>query len=213
MIKSTPARIDATAPVNYRIVREILTVKQPFLQTEIAAAAGAQPSQVSRLVRWLEDHHHIVRRKSDGRFEVTQPTSLILALFPYQRVMSRALAGTTKVRAGMDQAAQILTGEGATLCLESALAQYSDYFRPDRVAVYHPTPKKLLSRLTPNDVGILSVSVYQADIPLEGDQEGPDQKSSLRRTSRFRTVVDLVCDNRAYAARDLFMELWGVRLE
>jgi hypothetical protein len=211
-MESLSVKIDVTAPVHYRILRQILTSKEPFLQAEIAKSTGAATGQVSRLVRWLEDHHHVVRRKPDARFEVTQPAGLILAMFPYQRVMSRALVGTTQVRAGMDEISQILSREGATLCLESALAQYSGYFRPDRVAVYHPHPRALLSRLAPHDGGLLVVAVYEIDIPLEGDQEGPDEVNPLRRTSRFRTLVDLVCDNRTYAAKDLFAELWGVQI-
>jgi len=201
-----------TAPVQYRIVRQILTSREPFLQTEIAHSAKAATGQVSRLVRWLEVHSHVVRRRSDGRFEITQPAGLILAMFPYQRVMSQALSGTTKVRGSMDEVSQALSREGATLCLESALAQYSDYFRPDRVAVYHSDPRKLITRLSRNEGGLLSVAVYRIDIPLDGDIDGPDDKNPVRRTSRFRTLIDLVCDNRTYAAKDIFEELWGVQL-
>ncbi len=213
MFESTPDRIAVTAPVNYRIVRAVLTAKQPFLQSELAEAAAARASQVSRLVRWLVEHHHVLRRRFDGRYVVTQPAGLVLALFPYQRVMSKALAGTAKVRGGAGEAVRALGRSGATLCLESALAQYSDYFRSGRVAVYHPEPAKLLSQLTVDEGGALPVEVYGIDLPLEGDQAGPDREGTVRRTTRFRTLVDLVCDDRTYVAKDLFADLWGVRLD
>ncbi len=143
---------------------------------------------------------------------MAQPAGLVLAMFPYQRVMSQTLEGTVKVRGSMDEIGTLLSREGATLCLESALAQYSGFFRPDRLAVYHRTPKKLISNIGQRDGGLLSVQVYRIDIPLEGDQEGPDKIIQVRRTTRFRTLVDLVCDNRAYAAKDLFAELWGVQI-
>ena len=212
MIKSIPGRINPTAPVNYRIVRAILTAKEPFLQTEIAGAAGAHTSQVSGVIRWLEAHQHVQRRKSDGRYETTQPASLVLAVFPYQRVMARALVGTIKVGSDESEVRRLLGREGATLCLESALLAYSEYFRPDRIAAYHPHPRKLLAGLAPSEGGVLPVAVYEPDIPLEGDVDVPDPVSPLRRTGRFRTLIDLVCDNRAYAAKDLFAELWGVRI-
>lgn len=211
MSARTPSRINLTAPTNYRILQVILTSKEPFLQRDVANMAHAQPTQVSRIVRWLETHEHVTRRKEDGLYEVTAPASLVIALMPYQRKMSDSLAGTVKVREELDKVAGLLVKEGATLCLESALSVYSEYFRPDRLAVYHPDPKGLLSRLAPNEGGFLPVSVYMADIPLEGDVEGPDSKSPLRRTTKFRTLVDLLCDNRAYAAKDLFLSLWGVR--
>jgi hypothetical protein len=212
MIESLPSRIDPTAPVNYRILRAILTAKKPFLQTEIARAAGAYASQVSGVVRWLEARQHIVRHTSDGKYETAQPATLILAVFPYQRPMNRALAGTIKVGKDRNEVSRVLTKEGATLCLESALSVYSEFFRPERVAVYHPRPRELLAGLAPNEGGLLPVAVYEPDIPLDGDVQEPDTASPLRRTGKFRTLVDLVCDNRAYAARDLFAELWGVRI-
>ncbi len=207
-----PANIDLTAPVHYRILREILTSKAPFLQVEIARSTGAAAGQVSRLVRWLEERHHITRRRLDGRFEVTQPAALVLAIFAYQRVMAHALVGTTRLRVSVEEASRILSRAGATLCLASALTQYSAYFRPDGVEVYHPSPRKLLKSLQEDEGGLLSVAVYRADIALTGDQEGPDDLVPLRRTSRFRTLVDLVSDNRAYAAKDLFADLWGVNI-
>ena len=212
MMESLPARIDLTAPVNYRVIRTILTLREPFTQLEVAQGAEAAPSQVSSLVRWLEAHQHVRRRKEDGRFETVQPASLVLAIYPYQRTMGRTLTGTLKVRGNPEEVSRILSNEGATLCLESALAQYSQFFRAERIAVYHRKPRKLLSELAPSEGGVLQVAVYEPDIPLKGDVEEPGPSVPLRRTTRYRTLVDLVCDNRSYAARDLFQELWGVRL-
>ena len=211
MASSTPATIDFTAPTNYRVLRNILTSKHPFLQIEVAKEAVAHPPQVSTVVRWLHEHQHVIRRKIEGRYEVTQPSSLVVAVFPYQRVMNRTLVGTVNVRSAPDEVCQLLTREGATLCLESALSVHSEFFRPDRVAAYHPKPKWLLKQIAPNEGGMLPISVYEPDIPLEGDVEEPDSDSPFRRTTPFRTLVDLVCDNRAYAAKDLFWTLWGVR--
>lgn len=211
-MESLSARIDLTTPVHYRILRQILTAKDPFLQTEIATATGAANSQVSRLVRWLEVHQHVLHRRSDGRYEAVQPAGLILAVLPYQRRMVQALEGTKRVRGRMDEVSRILTQEGATLCLESALSTHSEYFRADRVAVYHAKPRELLAAMAPDEGGLLPVAVYSPDIPLEGDVLEPDAVSPLRRTDAFRTLIDLVCDNRAYAAKDLFSKLWGIEL-
>lgn len=211
MTLPSPARIDFTAPGNYRVLRTVLTSNRPFLQREVAKTAGTHPQQVSTVVRWLQEHQHVTRRGSDGRYEVAQPASLVVAVFPYQRVMARSLVGTVNVRSSTEEVSRILTREGGTLCLESALTVHSEFYRPDRVAVYHPRPRKLLEKITVNEGGLLPVSVYEPDIPVKGDVEEPDATSPLRRTARFRTLVDLVCDNRAYAAKDLFWSLWGVR--
>jgi hypothetical protein len=212
MTESIPGRIDLTAPANYRILRTVLTADKPFTQLEIARATDTAPSHVSTVVRWLELHQHVVRRKKDARYEVSQPAGLIVSMLPYQRVMSRALVGTVKVPGSPKSVREWLSKEGATLCLESALEQYSGFFRGDRIAVYHPKPRALLAKLSSGGEGLLPVAVYETDIPLEGDQVHRNDAGEVERTSKFRTVVDLVCDNRAYAARDLFTDLWGVRI-
>lgn len=189
-----------------------MTARSPFLQTQLATETAASIGQVNTVVKWLETRQHLVRRKEDGRYEVTQPAALVTAMFPYQRIMSRALVRTVKVDKGVDEVAKVLTREGATLCLESALTLYSGFFRADRVAVYHPKPRELIAGILPNEGGLLPVSVYDIDIPLAGDLVEPDKKIPVRRTSRFRTLIDLVCDNRAYAAKDIFAELWGVKI-
>lgn len=194
-------------------MRELLSAKDPLLQKDLCVAAHAGAHQVSRTVRWLVEHQHVVRRPEDGRYEVVRPAALVLAMFPYQRVMSRSLVGATRTDRSKRDALRLLVKEGAIPCLETALEAYSQYFRADRVAVYHPAPRKLLARLTPNEGGLLPVEVYSIDIPLEGDVEGPDASGPFRRTGRFRTLVDLTCDNRTYAAKDLFHALWGVHIE
>jgi hypothetical protein len=55
--------------------------------------------------------------------------------------------------------------------------------------------------------GIMQVSIYCPDISLKHDIE------KWRRTTKFRTVIDLACDGRIYTAKDLLKSLWGVSIE
>ena len=212
MTESIPRRVDLTAPANYRILRAVLTAGTPFSQLEVARASNTAPSHVSTVVRWLQLHQHVVRRNEDGRYEVSQPEGLIVSMLPYQRTMSRALLRTVKTPGRAEAVRDWLSKEGATLCLESALEQYSGFFRGDRIAVYHPKPRALLDKISSRGEGLLPVAVYRPDIPLDGDQVFSDEVGGMKRTSKFRTLVDLVCDNRAYAAKDLFADLWGVHI-
>lgn len=202
-----PSRIvSSVSPQTYRIIRAILLSKKPFLQTEIARTTGASSSQVSRVVRWLLDRYHL-ERLPDARYRRRNAVGVITSAISYQRSMNDALVGTIRIRAKKKDAKRVLVREGGVLCLESALEEYSDYFRGDRVCVYHDEPDELLEKLAPLEGGILPVSVYFPDIPLEGDIE------RKMRTTRFRTVVDLACNNQFYTAKDLLEELWGVIIE
>jgi hypothetical protein len=64
-----------------------------------------------------------------------------------------------------------------------------------------------MDKLRSDEGGVLPVSVYLPDLPLKGDVE------KKRRTSKFRTVIDLACDGRIYAAKDIVEEMWGIRIE
>lgn len=202
-----PATIlSATAPTNYRLLRTALTRKQPFLQSELAKEANASLSQANRVVQWLANRRH-VERLPDGRYRLRGAAGLVTSVFPYQRAMGDALAALLTVRGSKKDVTEALVHAGGVLCLESALEAYSQFFRADRVCAYHTDPEQLVAQLSPHEGGVLPVNVYVADLPLEGDvEEG-------RRTTRFRTVVDLACDGKLYAAKELLEELWGVVLE
>ncbi len=196
----------AISPANYRLLRAALTFKGSFYQVELADQAKASPAQASRVLRWLMDKHH-AERQPDGRYRIRGPVSIITSVFPYQRSMADALVATLNVRGTKKEIADALVRARGILCLESALEEYSQFFRATKVSVYHSDPEELLSKLTSSEGGVLPVSIYLPDLRLEGDIEAE------RRTTKFRTVVDLACDGKVYAAKELLEDLWGVILE
>lgn len=195
-----------TSPTTYRTLREVLLTHEPFLQNKIAEKAGASPASVHRLVTHLESLGN-VRRQKDARYRVQEVASIVLSVLPFQRRMEAARAGRVQVRGSKEDVKRAVVDEGGVLCLESALEEYSSYFRGDRVAAYHPDPDRLLEGLAPHQGGNLPVDVYHVDLPLDGDVDED------RRTTKFRTTIDLACDGKAYAAKDLLQELWGLALD
>lgn len=198
--------VSVISPVNYRILRAVLTSKSPFTQLEIAEISRASAPQTSRIIRWLTQNNGVTRI-SNGRYQVRAPASIVTSLFPYQRSMKDAGTAVVDVRGSAAQITELLVSEGGVLCLESALSEYSEYYRPARICAYHISPKGVLKSLRPRAGGIVPVHLFFPDIPLEGDVE------MSRRTTRYRTLVDLVCDGNAYAAKDLFEQLWGIVLD
>lgn len=201
-----PSITSVTTPVNYRLVRQALLASGPFTQTELAERAEASVSQANRIVRWLVDKGHAERGR-DGLYRNRAPVGIITSVFPYQRTTDDALAAKLKVRGSKQEVKEALVDAGGVLCLESAAEEYGEFFRADRVCVYHENPEQLVDGLRPHEGGVLPVWIYTPDIPLDGDVEED------RRTARFRTVVDLACDGKLYAAKDLIEELWGVVLD
>lgn len=190
----------------YRIIRAALCSKEPFVQIDLSKSAKASPSQVSRVLRWMMGRQH-ADRLPDGRYRVRNAIGIISSAIPYQRSMKDTHFGVAQVRGKKKDVTEALVRAGGVLCLESALEEYSQSYRADRICIYHQRPEKLMEKLAIEEGGILPVSIYIPDLPLDGDVE---QK---RRTSRFRTVLDLACDGRIYTAKDLVEELWGIRID
>ena len=202
----SPSISSAVSPVNYRIIRSVLLSKKPFYQLDLSKEASASPSQVSRVIRWLMMRGH-VERLPDARYQVRNAVGVIAGMVAYQRNMDEARVASFHLRGKKKAIIETLVKAGGILCLESALEEYSAYFRPDRICIYHEEPEELIDRLIPLEGGMLPVVVFYPDIALDGDVE------KNRRTTKFRTVVDITCDDKFYAAKDLLEDLWGIIVE
>jgi hypothetical protein len=196
------------APATYRVLRAFATAPGPMVQTDIARSARTSPAQTSRTIRWMIAHGH-ADRQADGRYRIRGAAGLIASGIPYQRAMSDSLRGTVRVRGAPDDVAVRACAASGVLCLETALGSYSRFFRPDRVAVYHPRPEEFLESFRSEEGGLLPLAVYSSDLPLDGDVVPVADHPGLRATSRFRTVLDMACDGKVYAAKEVLEELWG----
>lgn len=183
-----------------------MLAEEAFTQIELAERGEASRSQANRIVQWLIDTGHAERGK-DGRYRTQAPVGLLSSMFPYQRTMRDALKIDVKVRGSKDEVKEALVAEGGVLCLESAAEEYGEFFRADRICIYHEEPSEIAEGLRPHEGGVLPVAIYEPDIPLDGDIE------DARRTTPFRTTVDLACDGKLYAASDLIKDVWGVILD
>lgn len=206
MRNSPPHVKSLVSPTTYRILREALTYNRPFTESGLAERAEASRAQVSRVVRWLMARG-AAERLHTGDYVVRGAVGVAVGAIPTQRTMSDALALSVKLRGNISSTKEEVLKVGGILCLETALAEYSQFYRPSRVCAYHASPESALEKLRSLGGGNVPLELYLPDIPLAGDVVAG------RMTSKFRTIVDLACDNRVYAARDLLRELWGVEIE
>ncbi|MCI4318850.1 MAG: hypothetical protein L3K23_01790 [Thermoplasmata archaeon] len=196
------------APATYRMLRVFSTAASPMLQSEIAGQGHASPAQASRLIRWLIAHGH-AERQPDGRYRIRGAAGLVASALPYQRSMSDSLRAVIRVRGTPEEVAARACAASGVLCLETALGYYSRFFRPDRVAVYHARPAELAETFRSEEGGLLPLAIYGVDLPLDGDEVAAPERPDLRITDRFRTVLDMACDGKVYAAKEVLEELWG----
>ena len=193
--------MNITSPVTYQIIRGVLSSRQ-FTQVDIQKKTGHSKGQISKVTKWLITRKFVEKRKKG--YYLLDPAGLI-AVFPLFRSMQELLLCRIPLRAEKEKILHLLPKDSIR-CLDSALEHYSTYFRSSRICIYHDHPEQIQHLFEPYAGGILDLEIYQPDMHLHNDV-----KQGM--TTPLRTVIDMTCDGKTYAAKDLFEQLWGIKFE
>ena len=163
--------------------------------------------RVSSFVSWLENLKYIKKTLETGkgkpRYEVPSRTAL-LNFYSRNRNMNDEKIGTYDIGRDYKSVRKYLSDNGAIMCLTTALQLYGDFFRDPSIHVYVEN-LKLLDIIPQQSKGDVKVHLYEykyTDITRK--------KYGIRITSPTRTIMDLYCNNMAYAAEQLISEVWNV---
>lgn len=181
----------------YRLLRELALSPGWFNVRELAARAYTDRYKADHISRRLAMEGYL-EGSPDGRFRLKDGFDLLRQAVPEEREMDTILAGRACVAGDRDGLERALVATDATLCLASAAQARLDGLEVDAVAVYHRQPAELLQALESVKGGPIPVDVYHADLSLHDDTE-----AAGRRTSPFRTVVDLLCAGNVEVAHRL----------
>lgn len=193
--------MNITSDVTYKVIRYILLSKE-FSQTEIHNETGSSLGQINKVVNWLVTRKFVEKDKRG--YYVVDPAGII-AVFPLFRNMNDLLACRISLRGDKKKILKNLP-RGSVLCLDSAVDNYSRYFRSSRICIYHNEPKLIEEKFKPYMGGVIDLEVYFPDMDLKEDiVDGV--------TSKLRTVIDMTCDGKTYVVKDLFEDLWGIKFE
>lgn len=192
-----------TSKKTYRIIYYLLENRE-FTQLQASKALGISFGLVNRVVQWLVSKR-FAEKRNRGYF-LADPSGLA-ALFALERDMNSLLVKKISVNLPKEAVLQKMP-KNRILCLESALEKYSAYYRSNRVCVYASAGKELKgieSAFRGSGQGHTEIWVFKPDhAPETADVKGK------KITSKLGTLIDLVCDNKTFYAKDLFRQLWGV---
>ena len=98
-----------------------------------------------------------------------------------------------------DKAVEYFKKQQGVFCLTTALERYTEYVRDPAIHVYVDDGfyNKMQSKETS---GTVRVNIYASN-PYREDNV--IEKDGLRITTKIRTLIDLYCDDKAYAAEPL----------
>ena len=186
-----------TSRETYKIIRSILQLKK-FTQYEVSKKEGATFSLVNKVVNWLVSRGYVAKRT--GYYELVAPAA-IFNLFPlYRRMKPYAIVD---VNLPAKDVLNMIKGKG-NLCLTTALSYYDDYYREPVIHAYLED-KKIIENLKNLPKGYTHIEIYHEDLNKDDFEKTKEQLI----TNKVRTVIDLFCSNKAYAAERLIKKEWA----
>ncbi len=196
--------IDFSKPVTYSILNAMLE-RESFTQLALSREKKVSLGQVNKVAKYLAEKRLI--EKDSGNYYLNNAFGAIECIAATRKMKNNL---HLKINLAMEKENALnLLGKKAVLCLDSALEQFSPNISSTRVCAYLPEGLKtpLLKELQEHTGGGVELWLYKSDLSLE-----TEQANGKTCTSKKRTVIDMVCDNSAFAAKELFLELWGQRI-
>lgn len=234
--------MNPAAPTTYRIILAVLATKktsQRELARRLDISVG-QVNKVFHWLEenaFVEGPAVAGEGRAGGRsdaYVLVNPTGLLRAISLFRqmnrlRLFSVAVAGTKH-----DLLSE-LRSHHVVFCLGTALERSSEFYRSDEVSFYAvggsgpEGAEGIREGLAAKGEGIARATCYFMDTRTHGRRAAASadprvnldwlrESGIIERsrggyfTTKVQTVVDLFCDGKAFAARDLLRELWGVRL-
>ena len=198
--------VNLASPKTFEIIEYILENAQFTQYRASKDLKNISFGLINRVSNWLLGRRLIARRES--KYLLSDPAGIISAISIYRDMKQLKIfeADTSLTKGQLMR----LIPKSAVFCLDSALSLWSSYYKSGRVCAYlgqkeaDAIKKKLLFR--PGNRSTLCIYREEPQVKQKKQAEGRFY------TGRVRTVVDMFCDDRAFAAEMLYKELWGERL-
>lgn len=190
----------------FKVVEEILRQKS-FTQYGLGKRLNVSFGWINSVCNWLLSKGFIER--ADKGYALKDVAGLLNAFSIYRDMENIKALGLRTSFSKRELLAML--PKDAILCLDTALEQYSSYFRSERVCAY--VGKKALhhlkARLRFSKGNAATICLYEEkpEIAKTGKISGRNY------TDEIRTVIDIACDNKFYVAEQLIKQLWGGKHE
>jgi hydroxymethylpyrimidine pyrophosphatase-like HAD family hydrolase len=192
----------ATSPKTYEILRTILERKK-FGQRGLHRVTGISLGQINKVTNWLLEKKYII--KNNG-YELWDPIG-ILSSISLSRKLKPAISASVSLE--KDRVMEVLKEEGIILARITALEKFSEFYRENVIDIYAQDCNKVKDTLSKIPGLKTPVQIYKEDLDVRDDIK---KINGFDVTTEYRTVIDLYCSERAYAAKELVEKLWGLEL-
>lgn len=195
--------VNLAAPKTLEFIEFILEQKT-FTQYRAKKELGLSMALVNQVTRYLLARNLITRQKSERQYALRDAAGLITSISLFRNMQDIQLL---EVGASLEkEEAMKLFSPDTVFCLDTALANYTNWWRSNRVCAYinKSEAEEIREKLfyQPGDKTL--VRLFKEKPPVK-----PVEIQGKKFTPQTRTIVDLTCDNQINAAEPLFERLWG----
>lgn len=202
MVQTVTFRSSVAYPQLYYML-EHGDFKQRPMARDLDIPHGAR---VSGFVNMLVDLKFVEKVKSRKQrlnvYRVTSPVALIKFYSSFRNMTTQRISrnwGTDR-----SKVIEYFKKEGGVFCLTTALEHYTEYVRDPAIHVY--VEEDFWNKMQKKETsGTIRVNMYPFR-PYRKDNV--IEKDGLQITTKLRTLIDLYCDDKAYAAEPLIKQLW-----
>ena len=162
--------------------------------------------KIHSFVNWLEELRFVKKtyqtKMGKPKYEISSRVELV-NFFSRFRDMQKLKLETYVIGTNKEEIMQLLNENGGIMCLTTALQLHGEeFFRDPEIHVY-VEDRKLFDVLSEQVEGRVKVSIYEFDLP-----DMIKEKNGIKITSPTRTIMDLFCNNMAYAAEHFIPKVW-----
>ena len=190
----------------YPLMYYMLVHKQ-FKQRQMARDLGFRHGgSISGFVNWLEELQMVEKTKDTLHrtltYRVSSPPSLVKFYSNFRKMNNLQI--TRDMGTDRNAALEFFKKNNGIFCLTTALERYTEYVRDPAIHVY--VDEKYWSAMAETKtegsvrVNLYVFKPYREDNIIEID--------GMKITTPLRTLIDLYCDDKAYAAEPLIKQLW-----
>lgn len=164
-------------------------------------------ARVSGFVNWLVSLKFVEKTKNRryrlNVYRVVAPLALVKFYSNFRRM--EAYRVTRDMGTDRGKVIEYFKEKGSIFCLTTALEHYTEYVRDLAINVY--VDDDFWNRMQNKEsTGTVRVNMYPFK-PFRKDNV--IEKDGLKITTKLRTLIDLYCDDKAYAAEPLVRQLWS----
>ena len=178
-----------------------------FKQRQMARDLGIPHGKaVSGFVNWLQRLNFVEKRTDRDKrlsvYKLPSPLALIKFYSTFRQMSDLKVSknwGTDR-----NKVIEHFKSQGGVFCLTTALEHYTEYVKDPSIHVY--VPEEFWTKMQESDVnGTVRVNMYSFKPYRDNNVI---EKDGVKITSKLRTLIDLYCDDKSYAAEPLIRQLW-----